>query len=278
MRYLAVLVIVFALAESSILYDDFSGGIDDWHPRCGNANWYAYNNMACLYTTRTCSALVFPEQVSTQDGVITVYGTGNHVFGVIARLSESDSGVYAYLSIDHNVARIRRVMNGNTSTIYSSLYTDFPMGDYIVTLVCSGPDLTLYMEHVQSSQTWMLSASVPGAVQSGEWGLAAGETSASWHWVELQYEEVGMEATAHLVPPSPVIRAHKNPFSGQLSLLMDGAGPGVFVEIFDLSGRKLESLDLSSGHAVFTPESPGIYLARCAGNGNPTTIRLVCLP
>lgn len=276
MKFMVAIVLSVSTAFSVTIFDDFSDGIDGWVPGCGEASWYAYNQMACVNTTANASSLVFPGEVIVQDGSITVYGTGNHVFGVMARLNSSGVGVYAYLSIDHNVARIRRVVNGTTSTIYNSLYTSFPDGDYILVFTCQGPDMYLSIEHVQSSETWVLNASAGSSVQEGEWGLAAGETSASWHWAELQYEGVGIEGEPDLHATPPVIQPERNPFSG--SVLISVTDAFGYLEIYDISGRRVENLDVSQGHAVFTPKAPGVYLVRVAGNTDVSPARLVCLP
>lgn len=271
-------LLAVSVALSATLFDDFSDGLGGWTARCGTANWYPSNGMAFCQTSRTCSALVFPGNPTTQDGVISVFGSGNHTFGVVARLDNLNTGVYAYISVDHNVARIRRVSNGTTSTIFSSLYTDFPAGEYLLVFTCQGPDMLLSIEHVQSSQTWLLAASSSADVREGEWGLAAGETTAWWDWAELQYDETGTEGQSHDAIPAPAIIPDRNPFSGSVIISVQGIPSEGVLEVFDISGRKVQSLDVSSGSGLFAPPAAGVYLARLAGGSGMPPIRLVCLP
>ncbi len=277
MKYLMVAILCISLSYAVTVYEDFSD-ISGWTARCGTAYWYLSGGMVNCQTYNTCSAMVFPGQIQTQDGSISVFGSGDHTFGVIARLDNLNTGVYAYVSVDYNVARIRQVSNGSISTIYNSLNVDFPEGDYLLTFTCIGPEMSLSIEHVQSSQTWLLYASSEAAVQTGEWGIAAGETNAHWDWVELQYEETGIEEETRGIPGPPAILTDRNPFSGSVVLSVEGAGPGSGIEVFDISGRLVERLDLSPGFAVFTADTPSVYLARFVGDENITPVRLVCVP
>lgn len=277
MRSLMSVLLCLSMSFAVTLYDDFSTGFEGWTARCGPAYWSCSEGQVYCQTDNTCSALVFPGAVFTQDGSISVYGSGGHVFGVVARLDNLNTGVYAYVSVDHNVARIRKVANGVTSTVYNSLYHDFPYGDYLLVLHCEGPDMTLSIEHIQTSQTWLLSAYSESSVQTGEWGLAAGETEAMWDWVELQDSEAtGEEASSPL--PQPTFRPQQNPFTGGVLITVENISPGVSLDVFDLSGRAVQSLDVSSGTAMFTPELPGVYLARLSGEADAEVVKLVCLP
>ncbi len=278
MKTLCVVLLCVSLSFAVTVFDDFSSGIGGWMARCGSASWSSSGGQATCQTGSSCSALVFPGTVTTQDGSITVYGGGYHTFGVIARLDNLNTGVYAYVSVDHNVARIRKVASGVTSTIYSSLNYDFPSGDYMLVFSCQGPDMSLSIEHVQSSQTWLLQASVETSVQTGEWGLAAGETTAWWDWVELQYDNTATAGETSGAVLQPVIRPQLNPFTGSVMITIESALPGSTLEVFDLSGRNVQNIDVSSGTAMFTPELPGIYLARLNGTAGAQVVKLVCIP
>ncbi len=278
MKNVMIILLSASISFAVTVFDDFSAGIGGWTVRCGSAAWSSSGGQAYCQTSNTCSALVFPGAVLTQDGSITAYGSGYHTFGVIARLDNLSTGVYAYVSVDHNVARIRKVVNGVASTIYNSLYHDFPYGDYMLVLTCEGSDMSLSIEHMQSSQTWVLEASSETAVQTGEWGLAAGETEALWDWVELQYDNTANEGETSGSLPQPGIHPQLNPFTGSVMITVEGAALGSTLEIFDLSGRAVQNIDVSSGTAMFTPEHPGIYLARLNGTTDTQLVKLVCIP
>jgi hypothetical protein len=278
MKAVMIILLSASISFAVSVFDDFAGGIGGWTARCGSAAWSSSEGLVTCQTGNTCSALVFPGAVSTQDGSISVYGSGYHTFGVVARLDNLNTGVYAYVSVDHNVARIRKVANGAISTIYSSLNYDFPSGDYMLVFTCEGPDMSLSIEHVQSSQTWLLEASSGTAVQTGEWGLAAGETTAWWDWVELQYEITATEGETSGPIPQPAIHPQLNPFTGSVMITVEGGSPGSTLEVFDLSGRAVQNIDVSSGAAMFTPDLPGIYLARLSGTAGAQVVKLVCLP
>ncbi|MFO7627046.1 MAG: T9SS type A sorting domain-containing protein [Candidatus Fermentibacteraceae bacterium] len=278
MKALVVLPVFVCLAFAVTIYDDFSSGIGGWDERCLPANWYSSGGFAWCVTESMCSALVFPGQIITQDGVVSAYGSGNHTFGVAARLDSQDTGVCAYLSPDANLARIRRISNGMIDEIFTTLYYDFPVGDYMVVFICMGESMTFTIEHVQSSQTWVLNAYSDDDVHAGEWGLLAGETTAWWDWVELQYDNTAAEGETSGVLPQPGIHPQLNPFTGSVMITVEGASPGSTMEIFDLSGRNVQNIDVSSGMAMFTPELPGIYLARLSGTADTQVVKLVCIP
>lgn len=274
-----ILLIAFAVcAHATSVYDDFSGGIEGWEERCLPASWYSSGGFAWCSTESMCSALVFPDQVITQDGVISTYGSCNHTFGVVARLDSLDTGICAYLSPDYNVARIRRVSNGTIEEILATLNYDFPVGDYAITFTCTESSLAFTIEHIQSSQTWVLNAYSDDDVQSGEWGLLAGETSAWWDWVELQYDITATEGEGSSPLPQPAVLPQQNPFTGSVLITVENVSPGASLDVFDLSGRAVQSLDVSSGTAMFTPELPGVYLARLNGVAEARVVKLVCLP
>jgi len=273
------LLLALAFNTNAItVYDDFSGGITGWEERCLPANWYSSGGFAWCITESMCSALVFPGQIITQDGVISAYGSGDHTFGVAARLDTQDTGVCAYLSVDANLARIRRIANGTIEEVFTTLNYDFPVGDYMVVFSCVGGTMTFTIEHVQSSQTWVLNAYSDDDIHAGEWGLLAGETTAWWDWVELQYDNTATAEETSGAVLQPVIRPQLNPFTGSVMITIESALPGSTLEVFDLSGRNVQNIDVSSGTAMFTPDLPGIYLARLNGTAGAQVVKLVCIP
>ena len=278
MKAVFLLIALAFCAHATSVYDDFSGGIVGWEERCLPATWYASGGFAWCSTESMTSALVFPGQIATQDGAISTYGSGNHTFGVIARLDSLDTGICAYLSPDYNLARIRRVSEGVISYTLATLNYDFPIGDYAVTFTCNGSNLTFTIEHIQSSQTWVLNAYSDDDVQVGEWGLLAGQTTAWWDWVELQYDNTATEGEVSSPLPQPALLPQQNPFIGSVLIAVENVSPGASLSVFDLSGREVESLDVSSGTAMFTPEHPGVYLARLNGEAEAQVVKLVCLP
>jgi hypothetical protein len=278
MKLFSIIVMFSTCVFGATVYEDFSDGIDDWTARCGSGNWSCSGGIVNCYTYSTCSALVFPGPITAQDGYITVMGSGNHVFGVVARLDNLNTGIYAYVSVDYNVARIRRVSSGATSVIFASLYNDFPEGTYVLVFSCLGQDMSLSIEHVESSQTWILNAVSAEDVKAGEWGIAAGETSAWWDWVQLDYTETGIEDTAHGIPGAPVVEPEMNPFSGRVFLSAANLVPGSRIEVFDLTGRRVQTLDPASGLVMFEPDAPGVYLALVTGTPGMAPLKLVCLP
>jgi hypothetical protein len=174
------------MSTGEAFYDDFEDNyIGDWEERCWSANWYAEDGMAQCTDAVHCCALMAPNGEYTQDCVVNAYGTAVHVFGVMARLDDSDSGVFGFVSPDHDVARIRLVSNGSASTILTSLHYDFPSYvDYELTFTCEGEDLHLLIECPSTGEDWELEAIDP-YVHEGKYGLQAGDEShAYWEWFE----------------------------------------------------------------------------------------------
>jgi len=188
---LALLVcITGSVAAQAYFADDFNDNyIGDWEQRCGSGAWGASGGCATVTTGYTCSALVCPGDLVAEDLVLQTSGTATHVLGFVARLVEGDNGIYAYVSPDHDVARIRLVQGGVASTILGSLTAPYPSGvTYHLTLTCAGPSLSLLIQVPSSGQQWSLSVTDPGP-QEGEFGIAAGdEPGASFDWMECTYE------------------------------------------------------------------------------------------
>jgi hypothetical protein len=173
-------------SESSF-YDDFSdNNISDWEQRCLPGTWGVSSGLIHGSTSNVCSSLLPPGNVQYEDCSVSISGTAVHVLGVVARLNASDTGIYAYVSPDHDVARIRLVSNGVSSTIYESLYTSFPGGVwYELNLTCEGTTLHLQIDVPSTGQSWDLYAIDPYP-QTGQFGLAMGdEPSAHWDWISV---------------------------------------------------------------------------------------------
>lgn len=195
---LTALLIAF-LSTAQVFYDDFEDNyIGDWEERCEYGNWYAAEGMAQCENALKPGALVIPGGTILQDVQVQAYGTAQHVFGLIARLDVSDSGLFAYVSPDHNVARIRLIENGHTGQILYSIYYDFPEDTfYNLTFTCIGDSLHFLIEIPDSDMSWEFSAVDPYP-HPGEVGIAtAEELHALWDWFSVSqpfFDEVGIMA------------------------------------------------------------------------------------
>ena len=160
--FLFGVIFVFA-ANAASFYDDFADNdISDWEPRCVPGNWSVYDGMVHGSTTFSPTFLTPLNAFVFEDGEITVSAGAVHVVGICARLDEDDSGIYAYVSPDHDVARIRLANNGGQSTIFNSLNADFPSGvEYELTLICAGENLTLNIDVPSTGESWVLEAIDP---------------------------------------------------------------------------------------------------------------------
>lgn len=180
---------IFVLVISSItsgFYDDFSdNNISDWQESCLFGKWIADDFMAQALYTASCAVLLAPEWVEFEDCVVTTRTRAVHVCGVAARMYDPNNGVCAYVSPDHDVARIRRIYNGNISTKYNSIYHDFPSNVwYELTFTCKGDSLNFLIEVPSTGQQWEFSAIDPYPA-SGRVGLMTGdEYHAYWDWFQ----------------------------------------------------------------------------------------------
>jgi len=185
-----ILAIILQLTpnnSNTVYFDDFSdGNISDWDQRCLPGYWSSTPNLVHANTGHNCSSLVPPGNMQYEDCVISVSGMAVHLLGIVSRLDSNDTGIYAYVSPDHDVARIRLVINGNTSTIYESLNAPFPSGVwYELTLTCDDSHLHLQIEVPSTGQSWDLSAIDPSP-QTGQFGLAIGdEPDAHFDWISV---------------------------------------------------------------------------------------------
>lgn len=240
---LLLAAVMSAAVQASLFYDDFSDGdISDWEIRCLPGTWWPSTAMVHGSTNYTCSVLVPPGDITAEDCTVSIRGMGVHTLGVVARLNSEDSGIYAYVSPDHDVARIRRINSNGTSTIYSSIEADFPSSVwYELTLTCSGSMLQLSISVPSTGGFWAFSANDPNP-RSGEFGLAIGdEPSAFWDWISVEnLTGIGEEEGLSLAEQS--MSMWPNPFRESITISLTGMTDGpLSVEIYDLSGRLVAS-------------------------------------
>ena len=194
---LATLLQISPSNSSIVFYDDFSDGdISDWDQRCMPGTWSSSSGQAHGSTAYSNAALVPPGDIQREDCSIAISGTAVHAIGVISRLDSNDTGIVAYVSPDHDVARIRRISNGSPSTIYNSLYTSFPSGVwYDLILICEGNSLQLQIDVPSTGDNWVLDAIDPSP-QTGQFGLyTGGEPSAHWDWISVSSGAGPVEST-----------------------------------------------------------------------------------
>ncbi len=293
MKNLFNFVLLFTLIASSQAYifiDNFDAEhLDDWQERCATGTWQIDSGYVTGSTSTTPAALVpVNEAFYLTDCAISTKVTGQHAFGVIARLDDNDSGVIAYLSPDANVARIRLVGNSQLGESLASIGASFPSGVvYNLEFICSGDQLQFNIESVSTSQSWSFSAIDPNP-QAGKFGLLMGnESGASWDWIAVDQAPTETENPMQLsISTQAHLSASQNPFSGSLifSYLATDAESSS-LDIFDLSGRLVQTINVipdgsqqsinwdgrnSSGSYI----TPGVYFAKLRGL-DETTIRLI---
>ena len=183
-----VILLWYASVEAEVLfYDNFNDNdISDWTPICGSAIWWAEEGCARGYTTSPYPCVLIPE--NGNEGLNYVVSTktkGIHATGIVSRI-EGTTGIEAYVSPDHDVARIRLLANGQHSTILSSINAPFPSGVwYNLTFTCEGEDLFFEIEVPSTSQYWSLNAIDPSP-QIGTVSLLMGdEPDAYWDWISV---------------------------------------------------------------------------------------------
>ena len=189
-KFMLIILSLFIVASAFTyeFYDNFEDNdISDWEAHWGDGVWWASDG--CLQGTVNYgpAGLVPIEAIDVTDVTVSSCVKGVHAFGVAARIQE-DSGILAYLSTDHDVARIRRLENGWVGEILTSIYVDFPSGLwYDVELTCSGDDLHFTIDIPSTNYHWELNAVDP-YVQSGTVGLHMGtEPGTSWEYVSAVY-------------------------------------------------------------------------------------------
>jgi hypothetical protein len=183
-----MLVTLFASpAIGTTFYDDFDDGdISDWEARCAPGIWQPSSGMVYGSTGNTPSALAPIDASLYENCAVSVSAKGGHAFGVIARLTDYETAVIAYVSPDADVARIRLVDNGGLSTILTSLSAPFPSNEWCdLTFTLDGSDLTFEIYVPSSGDNWTLNATDPSP-QPGKFGLLMGdEPGAFWDWISV---------------------------------------------------------------------------------------------
>lgn len=180
-------------ASGFSFFDDFEDNdITDWEPRCVPGNWSVYGGMVHGNTSSSPSFLTPIDASFLENGEIAISANGVHAFGICARVDDDDSGIYGYVSPNADVARIRLVENGVQSTIYNSIYADFPSGVmYELTLTCDDEDVTLSINVPSTGDSWVLNAIDPYP-HPGTYGFHMGdESNASWDWIEVEGSGAG---------------------------------------------------------------------------------------
>lgn len=265
-------------------YDDFEDDdISDWHEVWGEGIWWAQDGQLLGTITYGPAGIcpdVFPE---LQDVSVSTCVNGVHAFGIAARVA-NDSGILAYVSTDHDVARIRKLEYGTIGQILCSVYVDFPSDVwYDLQLVCNGDNLHFTIDCPDLDLHWELSAVDP-TVQAGTVGVHMGtEPGAAWEWFSASSLTSIAPSGEHLVPIQ--ISATPNPFADHVNItLAPVTGTGTIL-VFDLTGRIVARLpfDASRTAASVTWNGsdeagsavpPGVYLALIPGSDCPVT-RLV---
>ncbi len=184
---MAALALCSSNAMGFVFYDDFEDNdINDWEARCIPGYWSVSNGKVHGSTGSSPSFLTPIGATWFEDGEITINAGGIHVFGISARVNNDDCGIYAYVSPNANVARIRRVVNGVQGDPLSSLYASFPSSvSYELTLTCAGEDISLSIHIPSTGDTWVLNAVDPSP-HSGTYGFHMGdESNAWWDWIEV---------------------------------------------------------------------------------------------
>ncbi|MCD4707717.1 MAG: T9SS type A sorting domain-containing protein [Candidatus Sabulitectum sp.] len=198
---LIILLFLTYIAGAYSFYDDFEDNdISDWEIRCAGGNWSASSGMVHGNISTSPGALVPLNGCVFLDCTVSVEATGVHAFGVLARLTEEDFGILAYVSPDNNVARIRLVENGNLGATLNSFSTSFPSGvTYSLSFTCVNNQLTFQISVPSTNQSWEFSATDPNP-QTGVCGLHMGdEPNASWDWIEVEGTEIGNAEITWLV-------------------------------------------------------------------------------
>lgn len=216
-----------AQIHASGFFTDFEDNdLSGWAPGCGSGCWYAVSGQARASTPETCSALLCPWVPESMDVRVSTSGTAtDHVLGLVARMSDSNTGIYAYVSPDGDVARIRLVRLGRTSTILASLSADFPiLVDYELNLSCIGEQILFEIIVPSTNDHWLLEA-VDSFPATGRCGLATGhERLASWNWFSAQTPGAGSDPES-AGGDDASISSSSCPSGRTISIRLDGGGP-----------------------------------------------------
>ncbi len=292
MKSSRIAIITVLLTISSIgtaFYDDFNDGdISDWEPRCAPGNWQATSGMVYGSTGGTPAAFVPVTQYRYANCEISVSAKGGHAFGVIARLTDGDTGVIAYISPDAGLARIRLVHSGNLSDILSTMNLPLPSNEwYELTFILAEANLSLEIYVPSTGDLWTVNAVDPNP-QVGTFGLLMGdEPGTYWDWISVS-DSTSTGAVESGLINDPSFQVCPNPFRGSATFNVTGVEDGpLSIRIFDMSGRLVASPEFSSegsersllwdGRGDDSAILPsGVYMMRLSGSDD-AVYRLVKL-
>ncbi|HOA05603.1 MAG TPA: hypothetical protein PLF04_08820 [Candidatus Fermentibacter daniensis] len=216
-----------AQVHASCFFTDFEDNdLSGWTPCCGSDFWYAVSGQVRVSTGRSCSALLCPWVPESMNVQVSTSGTAmKHVLGLVARMSDSNSGIIAYVSPDSDVARIRLISLGELSTILASLSADFPSHvDYELNLSCIGEQILFEIIVPSTNDHWLLEA-VDSFPATGRCGLATGqEQLASWNWFSAQTPGSGSDHES-ADGDDASISPSACPAGRTVSIRLNGGGP-----------------------------------------------------
>lgn len=293
MKFILILLIPLVCLSDGFateFFDDFNDGdISDWEPRWGESSGIWWTTSGYLkgmvdYGPAGLCPVGFP---AVQDVTVSTYVNGTHAFGVAARIA-GDSGILAYVSTDHDVARIRRLQNGTIGDILVSIYTDFPSGVwYDLQLTCTDSILHFTIDCPTLDLHWELAA-LDDLIQEGTVAVHMGtEPCASWDWFHAVYSTTGLGSAPEPEYPE-TISIYPNPFMDHVSIQLTTPLNAGEVYIYDLTGRVVARLpfETDSGEAVviWSPSSEdhggsnGVYFAKLGGSSHVPVRFVRCIP
>ncbi len=186
--FLLVIFTLSAITSAEIIfYDDFEDNyIGDWIPQGQSGTWWAADGKAHGSTSNNWSAISPPGNILLENCVVEASGTANHTVAVFFRLDNTDSGINATVSPDHDIAVIRPVINGVPGDALGAIYHDFPSGVwYDVTFSCNG-DSIFYEIYIPSTGEHFSLSVIDPSPHPGECGLAVGgESHGQYEWFSI---------------------------------------------------------------------------------------------
>lgn len=189
MRFYLFALVAFSVVASAeiIFFDDFEDNyIGDWTLKGQSGTWWAADGKAHGSTNNSWSAISPPGSIVLENCVVEASGTATHTVSVFLRLDETDSGINATVSPDHDIAVIRSVVNGIPGDALGAIYHDFPSGVwYDVTFSCNG-DSILYEIDIPSTGEYFSLSVIDPSPHPGECGLAVGdEAHGQYDWFSI---------------------------------------------------------------------------------------------
>ncbi len=190
MRILLLLLVFafsFIVNAEIIFYDDFEDNyIDDWTFQGQSGTWWAADGKAHGSTSNSWSGISPPGSIVLENCIVEARGTAVHTVAVFLRLDDTDSGINATVSPDHDIAVIRSVINGLPGGVLGILYHDFPSGVwYDVVFSCNGDSIFYEIDIPSTGEHFFLSAIDPNP-HPGECGLAVGgEAHGQYDWFSI---------------------------------------------------------------------------------------------